>query len=337
MMIQILMMSKLKIIWENQASSIKNEVIRERVESIPGLNCYVGTIAWSKAKIFLLELNASCPVHSNYLMRFVGVEIQVLPVDKGIKELAIVLLENELSDIFIFFIEDIINSLTNINIQEDAILIVSQKINYWKKLFSKYTREILTPQQQQGLFGELYFLKLMLDNLISSESVIRSWEAPSGKNQDFNFDGHAVEIKTSKSNSPSIRISNEYQLDTTGLKSIFIAFYNLTEYQGKEYTLLSIIMDIRTKLKSKPDVLTEFNTKLESLGITSDNETEYNTMALSVRDEKYYLVTPEFPKITTETIDDAISKISYEIDPNQCSDFEISFNSILKKLKNDYC
>ena len=94
-------------------------------------------------------------------------------------------------------------------------------------------------------------------------------------------------------------------------------------------------MDIRTKLKSKPDVLTEFNTKLESLGITSDNETEYNTMTLSVRDEKYYLVTPEFPKITTETIDDAISKISYEIDPNQCSDFEIPFNSILKKLKND--
>ena len=45
-------------------------------------------------------------------------------------------------------------------------------------------------------------------------------------------------------------------------------------------------MDIRTKLKSKPDVLTEFNTKLESLGITSDNETEYNTMTLSVRDEK---------------------------------------------------
>ncbi len=336
-MIQIQMMSKLKEIWENQASSIKNEVIRERVESIPGLNCYVGTISWSKAKIFLLELNASCPVHSNYLTRFIGVEIQVLPANKGIKELAIILLENELSDIFTFFIEDIINSLTSVNNQEDAIIIISRKINYWKKLFSKYTGGLLTPQQQRGLFGELYFLKLILDNLISSERVIRAWEAPSGKNQDFIFDGNAIEIKTSKSNSPSISISNEYQLDTTGLKSLFIAFYNLNEYPGKEYTLLSIIMDIRTKLKSKPDVLTEFNIKLESLGITTDNEAEFNSMTLSVRDEKYYLVTPEFPKITTETIDNAISKISYEIAPNQCSDFEIPFNSIITKLKNDCC
>jgi len=84
-MIQIQTMSKLKEIWENQASSIKNEVIRERVENIPGLNCYLGTISFSKAKIFLLELEASLPVHSNYLMRFVGVEIQVLPANKGTK------------------------------------------------------------------------------------------------------------------------------------------------------------------------------------------------------------------------------------------------------------
>lgn len=86
MMIQILTMSKLKEIWENQASSIKNEVIRERVENIPGLNCYVGTISFSKAKIFLLELEASLPIHTNYLVRFIGVEIQILPINNERKE-----------------------------------------------------------------------------------------------------------------------------------------------------------------------------------------------------------------------------------------------------------
>ena len=332
MMIQIQTMSKLKEIWENQASSIKNEVIRERVENIPGLNCYLGTISFSKAKIFLLELEASLPVHSNYLMRFVGVEIQVLPANKGTKELAIILLENELSDIFTFFIEDIINSLTCVSNQEDAILIISGKINYWKKLFSKFTGGLLTPQQQRGLFGELYFLKLMLDNLNNDEKVIRAWQAPTGANQDFYFDGNAIEIKTSKSNSPSIKISNEFQLDTTGLKNLYVAFYKLNEYPGNEYTLFSIISDIRSQLESKQEVLIEFNLKVESLGISPDNEAEYNTMTLSVRDEKYYFVTPDFPKIKTETIDNAISKVSYEIAPNQCTAFEIPFNSIITEL-----
>lgn len=325
-------MSKLKEIWENQASSIKNEVIREKVESVPSLNCYVGTISFSKAKIFLLELDASLPVHSNYLMRFVGVEIQVLPENKGKKELAIILLENELSDIFTFFIEDIINSLTSVGNQEDAILIISGKIGYWKKLFSKFTGGLLTPQQQRGLFGELYFLKLMLDNLNNDEKVIHAWQAPTGANQDFYFDGNAIEIKTSKSNSPSIKISNEFQLDTTNLKNLYVAFYKLNEYPGNEYTLLSIILDIRTQLKTKEEILSEFNLKLESLGISTDNEAEYNTMTLSVRDEKYYFITPEFPKITTETIENAISKVSYEIAPNQCTAFEIPFNSIITEL-----
>jgi len=331
-MIQIQTMSKLKEIWENQASSIKNEVIRERVENIPGLNCYLGTISFSKAKIFLLELEASLPVHSNYLMRFVGVEIQVLPANKGTKELAIILLENELSDIFTFFVEDIINSLTSVSNQENAILIISEKINYWKKLFSKFTGGLLTPQQQRGLFGELYFLKLMLDNLNNDEKVIHAWQAPTGSNQDFYFDGNAIEIKTSKSNSPTIKISNEFQLDTTDLKNLFIAFYKLNEYPGNEYTLFSIISDIRTQLEPKQEILIEFNLKLESLGISADNEAEYNTMTLSVRDEKYYFVTPDFPKITTETIDNAISKVSYEIAPNQCTAFEIPFNSIITEL-----
>jgi len=331
-MTQIQTMSKLKEIWENQASSIKNEVIRERVENIPGLNCYVGTISFSKAKIFLLELEESLPVHSNYLMRFVGVEIQVLPANKGTKELAIILLENELSDIFTFFVEDIINSLTSVSNQENAILIISEKINYWKKLFSKFTGGLLTPQQQRGLFGELYFLKLMLDNLNNDEKVIHAWQAPTGSNQDFYFDGNAIEIKTSKSNSPTIKISNEFQLDTTDLKNLFIAFYKLNEYPGNEYTLFSIISDIRTQLEPKQEILIEFNLKLESLGISADNEAEYNTMTLSVRDEKYYFVTPDFPKITTETIDNAISKVSYEIAPNQCTAFEIPFNSIITEL-----
>jgi hypothetical protein len=327
-------MSELKRMWENQASSIKNEVIREKVESVLGLNCYVGTISFSKAKIFLLELDALLPVHSNYLMRFVGVEIQVLPVNKEKKELAIILLENYLSDIFIFFVEDIINSLTNVNNQDDAILIISEKIGSWKKLFSKFTGGLLTPQQQRGLFGELYFLRLMLENLNDRKSAIKGWQAPTGSNQDFYYNGIAVEVKTSKSNNSSIKISNELQLDNTGLVNLYLAFYKLNEYPGNQNTLSGLITVIRDLLSKDSELLSEFNEKLDSLGINSETEAEYSNISYSIRDEKYYKIVPEFPQITKATIDNSIFNVSYEINPIGCSDYEYTINSIISEISN---
>ncbi len=327
-------MSRLKEIYEKQASSIKNEVVREKVESVSGVNCYIGTISFSKAKIFLLELDASLSVHANYLMRFVGVEIQILPVNKAKKELAIILLENELSDIFILFIEDIINSLTSVINEEDAILVISEKIGYWKKLFSKFTGGLLTPQQQRGLFGELYFLRLLLENQNNREKTIRGWQAPTGSNQDFYYNGIAIEVKTSKSNNPSIKISNELQLDTTGLINLYLAFYKLNEYPGNQNSLSGLLTVIRNLLSKDYELLSEFNEKLESLGIDSETEAEYDNISYSIRDEKYYKVVSGFPLITKATIDKSIFNVSYEINPIGCFDYEYNINSIISEINN---
>jgi hypothetical protein len=331
-MIQILTMSKLKEIWENQASSIKNEVIRERVENIPCLNCYVGTISFSKAKIFLLELDTSLFVHSNYLKRFVGVEIQVLPSKKGTKELAIILLENDLSDIFTFFIEDIINSLTSVRNQEDAIFIISGRINYWKKLFSKLTGGLLTPQQQRGLYGELIFLNDLLELNADKSNIINGWHGPLGANQDFCYNGLAVEVKTSKSNKPSMKISNEYQLDNTGLNDLYVHFYKLNEYQGGTETLFKLINTIRQNLN--PESLIQFNEKLEYLGIIPETEEEYNNTSYSIGFEKTYLVTENFPKIIRNNLVEALSAVSYEIEPKLCTEFETDITLIFNHITN---
>ncbi|MEI6680086.1 MAG: PD-(D/E)XK motif protein [Mariniphaga sp.] len=327
-------MSNIKKTWELQASSGRNGVIRERVDNIPALNCYVGTISVSQAKLFLMELDNSIQVHANYLKRFVGVEIQILPLEFNKKELVIILLENELSEIFIYFIEDIIVALKDISNQEDALLAITQKVNYWKKLFSKFTGDLLTPQQQRGLYGELYFLNLLLENFNADRMVISGWQAPNGANQDFYYSGTAIEVKTSKSNNPSIKISNEFQLDVTGLSNLYLAFYKLNEYPGTQNSLAEIISNIRNRISTDKELVNVFNDKLESLGITTETESEYNNQSFIIRDEKYYLITPEFPKITRETIDKAIFGVSYEIVPIECVDYEQTLNTIISEITN---
>lgn len=326
-------MNSIKDIWESQLNASKNRVIKHRIIEIIGLNCFVGTITFSNAKIFLLELDSIINIHQNYLKRFVGVEVQIIPSSNNKKELAIILLDEELADIFVVFIEDIINSLLDVNDSEKAIIIISKRINYWKKLFGKFSRNILTPEQQRGLFGELYFLnKVFIET--NNNQIIYAWQAPNGTNQDFYTNSKAIEVKTSKSNSQSIKIANEYQLDISGLKKLFIAFYKLYEFQDGT-TLTNIINDIRLLLISDMDLVNVFNAKLIDLGVLPEAEDEYNEIGYSVRDEKYYDVTTKFPKITALMVNESISKISYDVDLGYCQNFETSFTEILNEVLDD--
>jgi hypothetical protein len=103
-------MIKIKDIWDNQITSFQNEVIKHYIREIKNVKCYIGTISFSNAKFFTLEIEPDKKIHPNYLKRFIGVEVQVLPSDSN-NELTIILLEEELSEIFILFIVDIIKSI----------------------------------------------------------------------------------------------------------------------------------------------------------------------------------------------------------------------------------
>lgn len=328
-------MTNIKNIWDSQITSFKNEVIKHYIGEIKNVKCFIGTISFSKAKFFTLEIEPDKKIHSNYLKRFIGVEVQVLPSDDGNNELTIILLEEELSEIFILFIEDIIKSLLIVNNTDEALLAISNRINYWKKLFGKYSNGLLTPEKQRGLFGELYFLNKLLQDSSKSDYIINAWQAPTGANQDFYFNKKVVEVKTSKSNNPTIKISNELQLDIAGLESLYIAFFKLNEYPDENHSLLNLIIEIRGNLSENLELLKEFDLKLESLGVLPETEEEYNETGFVVRDEKYYQVSEEFPKIIKSMVSEEISKVSYEISPIDFEKFEVEYSCLKKELLND--
>lgn len=322
--------NNLKEIWAKQVTSSGLGVVKEKIESLTQFNCYIGTILASKAKLFSIKLPVGFKVSQNYLKRFTGVEIQVLPSN----ELIIILQENELSDIFTMFIEDIINSISIVSSINDALLKISQRVSYWKRLFGKFTGGLLTPQQQRGLYGELLILEILLKQTNNHVKVLEAWQAPAGTNQDFYFNTIAIEVKTSKSNNPAIKIANEFQLDSSLFNNLFIAFIRLSEMQGGADTLLLKINDIRSILQAFPLLLDDFNLKLSDLGISRDLESEYDKTSYNIRNITYYQVTDDFPKIISSMADRAISHISYEISPNECSEFEISSDTLIKEVLN---
>ena len=116
------------------------------------------------------------------------------------------------------------------------------------------------------------------------------------------------------------------------MNKLFIAFYKLFEYPNDKNTLLKIITEIREVLKYNNELLSDFNQKLDYLGVSSNMESEYNKIGYVVRKEYYYDVNENFPKITSDLINNAISKVSYEITPNKCAKFEIDITDILKVI-----
>ena len=319
-----------KEIWANQNTNSGIGVVKERIEDLTQFNCYVGTILASKAKLFSIELPHDFKVNQQYLKRFTGVEIQVLPTN----ELIIILQENDLSDIFIMFVDDIVNSISSVSTTEDALLKISQRVSYWKRLFGKYTGGLLTPQEQRGLYGELLILELLLKKTKNYVKVLESWQAPTGTNQDFYFGTIAIEVKTSKSNNPTIKIANEFQLDSVLFKNLFITFIRLTELQNGEDTLQKKINEIRKRLKACPLLVEDFNLKLSHLGISTDLESEYNKTSYNIRNITYYKVRDDFPRIVSTMVDKAVSHVSYEISPNECSEFEVSSDTVIKEVLN---
>lgn len=327
-----MVMNSIREIWSEHDTLSGNQVLKQRIEKVEQLNCYVGTILISNAKIFLLELDSEVDVNKNYLKRFTGVDIQVLPSKEGKQELIILLLENELLDIFTLFIEDVIETISAISDSNEAVFLISRRVSYWKRLFGKFYGGLLSPQEQRGLYGELIILKELLLNKQQNVNVIEAWQGPFGSNQDFYLGNVAIEVKTSKSNNAIIKISNEFQLDPFGFENLFLTFIKLSELPDGENSLLKLINEIRVLLNNYPEELAGFNQKLVQLGVTKDLEDEYDNTGFIVKSILYYHVNENFPKIVSSLVDSAISHISYEISPNECKEFEVPFETIINKI-----
>lgn len=326
------MKTDIKNIWSNQELNSNSLTIREQID-FNDIICFVGRIGASNAKMFQIELNQSVSIHKNYLKRFHGVEIRVLKSNKGKKDITIILSDNDLIDVFILFIEDLIRSLKTINDENNIPLILNEKVQYWGKLFAKIKGKLLSKERQRGLYGELTFLKTLLNNSNDLATTIYSWTGPEGSNQDFSNGLSAVEIKSSKATKPTVNIASELQLDWTILDNLFLHVIHLDELNNDSNTLKKLISDIKQKVEKHPNLLRLFEEKLELVGIPYGEEKHYDDIGFIIRSQRSYKVQNGFPVLINETINnDAIHNVKYQVDLTALEHFETELESVISKM-----
>lgn len=320
-------------IWERQDAISRNKVQRNRIPLTGDLECYVGLVGATGARMFQLALNETINIDQNYLRKFQGVEIQSIEISADRTEYTIILLDDSLTDIFSLFVSDLIESIDPISIPLDALIAINARVNYWRKLFSRVGKQRLSLDVQRGLYGELHFLQLLIKEAKDLNSVLASWRGIDSANQDFSKNRQAVEIKTTKANVESVHVANELQLDYEKWDGLYLIVVSVTESAGNLDSLCSLIQGIVSSLRLIPEALSSFYAKLEKIGITKEEFDEYDDPSFKVRKLNCYHVTTGFPILSENIIHNAaIFNVSYQVNLSMLDDYKTDLESTIEKL-----
>jgi len=226
---------------------------------------------------------------------------------------------------------DVAHSVLDANSEAGAISAMHGRLDHWQKFMQTTGPEGLDKEDQIGLFGELTFLETMLQAGFPAVDVLGAWKGPSSANQDFQANGHAVEVKTTTRNSPNrVRISNELQLDESTFDSLALFHLWLGEQVGSGLSLARLVDRIRASLSESG--ANDFVDLLIQAGYHDVHKTIYDEFTYVERDRKYFNVDGEFPRVRGSELRSGVEEVAYSIDLAGLDSFRQSQTDVIRRL-----
>lgn len=207
--------------------------------------------------------------------------------------------------------------------------LISERLERWRVFFEEQGQEGLSPEAQQGLFGELLFIRDYLIPALGMRIAVKCWTGSKRMDRDFQFGRHAVEIKTSSGKQhQKVFISNEKQLDMKGLDFLDLVFFSLELMTEGGETLPAIVTAIRELLSEEVALASVFNDKLLDAGYLDVLARSY-TRAYVPMTVKAYRVSDEFPRILGSNLPEGVGDITYSVMLSACESFRIPVSEIV--------
>lgn len=326
-------MLDLKSIWGLQKPSKDELIIKKRIDTLTQFKCYIATNHITCNHLYIMELSNNTIIPEFKNSSFKGVRFDVLDLHES-KELNIYLIDNDLKDVFSLFVENIIDEITHIQKENEAIVVISNVIQKWKKLFDKLNSQGLSLEQQKGLLGELLLLNELIDSGINANYLLNCWTGPDYGDKDFTLGATCFEVKFTTSKLPRVKITSERQLESSNLENLFLHNYISETLKKNGTSLNSIIDSVRDKISSNSATLKYFNEKLESAEYYDDDRDSYNTQ-YGIISRSIYEVNDTFPKLIKNNLPIGVYNTSYYIENSAINDYKVDFQTIINELKNE--
>lgn len=238
-------------------------------------------------------------------------------------------------DIFTILAEVIIRRIAEASSEKKCIEVFIDELHRWQEFLKQYTGNVLSEEAQRGLYGELYFLKEVLIKHVTSDIAIKSWQGAERAIHDFQIGTQAVEVKTyAGASQVKIMVSNVRQLDSSGLKKLFLGVFLLDVRKSENNTLPQMVKLIEDMLTDNLYALKMFKEKLIRYGYLDGHIEQYSLSGYAVIDAMYYHVDEAFPKITHTNVPEGIGDLKYSVMLSACVNSKISQELLVASLKD---
>lgn len=246
--------------------------------------------------------------------------------------LIIKLLYDQSRDVFAVMCENMVQSVLSLHSERDVVRAIINQLEKWQMLFEKLKGEGLTPAEQLGLYGELHFIQKYLARQ-DAVYVLNSWVGTDREIRDFQYSNWALEVKTtSDNNHQKVGVSSERQLDETLLDNLFLFHLSVETSKMNGESLNAKVNAVREILQDNVSALNIFNNKLIDAGYFERHTHLYEERCYQTRDENYYKIDGDFPRIKENEIRSGVGDIKYSIILSQCNEYLVAENVVFSTI-----
>lgn len=154
--------------------------------------------------------------------------------------------------------------------------------------------------------------------------------ASKGTQQDFQFFGCAVEVKTTSAKQhQKLAIASERQLDDTGAGAIVLLHLSLDVRQGQGETLPEMIASVRSLVAGDAIARDELENLLFEIGYLDIHATRYENSGYTIREHNYFKIGADFPKIIESDLRNGVGDVRYTISVSECKRFSIPESEVV--------
>ncbi len=319
------LLSYIRVTWQNLVEEGQSAMIR--IENCPA-PIFLRAGEQNLSFLITMPANEEADIKPK---RYNNITITFEKLSLDTKGIVITLTNRRFEDVFSKIAADVIGNVMKLNHESEQISLFCNKVNSWKNVFSRGLANILSVEEQIGLYGELEFIKALIEEGFSTGTVIDAWKGADAEDKDFQFENIGIEIKSSAKQDNIVKISNIRQLDAAGYKELYLYYYSFAKSNGGLSTLPNQINSVRNILSGSP-YLDEFEFKLLNVGYDDSDKEEYRA-SYTLVNENAYIINNAFPKITNELAMSGILDASYFVDLNICENNAISYSSLMTTLK----
>lgn len=332
-------MTKINQIWDELANdkSFAKGLLLRRYSGAVLPDVYVAMQHPEKLLCICISISDSIEVSISSFSNLQEIQVDFYPSPTQARKNALVfkLLNLQHKDIFTVLCEDLIASVSTETNEKKLVKEILNRFEKWKSLFNKIGLQGLTPEEQRGLFGELYFLRKYLKVNSNFLEVLNTWVGTEKQVRDFQSEAWAVEVKTTNGNNhQKVHISSERQLDTTNLDDLFLYHISLDQMQNSGETLNAIVDSVNAILETDTRAANKFKSKIYEVGYFEVQRSLYDEKGYFIRQDVFYKVENDFPRIQENEIRVGVGDVKYSIILSQCLGFVKSENAVFNTIKS---